>query len=59
MWEAQDQYHVKVEKRIKQIESELMKALPPEDLSRIKEIQATVKEAIKEADDELDEDQFA
>lgn len=59
VWEAQDQYHVKVEKRIKQIESELMKALPPEDPSRIKEIQATVKEAIKEADDELDEDQFA
>ena len=59
VWEAQDQYHEKVEKRIKQIESELMKALPPEDPSRIKEIQATVKEAIKEADDELDEDQFA
>ena len=60
VWEAQDQYHDKVEKRIKQIESELMKVLPPEDPSRIKEIEATVKEAIKEADDEheLNEDQF-
>lgn len=61
VWEAQDQYHDKVEKRIKQIESELMKVLPPEDPSRIKEIEVTVKEAIKEADDELElnEDQFA
>lgn len=61
VWEAQDQYHDKVEKRIKQIESELMKVLPPEDPSRIKEIEVTVKEAIKEADDEheLNEEKFA
>ena len=56
--EAQDHYHEKVVKRIQKIESELLKVLPPEDPARIKEIQDTVSEAIKEADDEFGEDKF-
>ena len=56
--EAQDHYHDKVVKRIQKIESELLKVLPPETPARIKEIQDTVSEAIKEADDEFGEDKF-
>ena len=56
--EAQDHYHEKLVKRIQKIESELLKVLPPETPARIKEIQDTVSEAIKEADDEFGEDKF-
>lgn len=56
--EAKDHFHEKVTKRIKQIETELMKALPAEDPAKIKEINDSVKNAIKEADEELDEDKF-
>ena len=56
--EAKDHFHVKVEKRIKQIETELLKALPSEDPAKIKEINDSVKNAIKEADEELDADKF-
>ena len=55
--EAKDHFHEKVTKRIKQIETELMKALPAEDPAKIKEINDSVKNAIKEAD-ELGEDKF-
>ena len=56
--EAKDHFHEKVAKRIKQIETELLKALPPEDPAKIKEINDTVKNAIKEADEELGADKF-
>ncbi|XP_067024180.1 uncharacterized protein [Acropora muricata] len=52
--EAKDQFHVKVTKRIKKIETELLKALPAEDPAKID----SVKNAIKEADEELDADKF-
>ena len=56
--EAKDHFHEKVTKRIKQIETELLKALPSEDPAKIKEIDDSVKSAIKEADDELDAGDF-
>ncbi|XP_068731973.1 uncharacterized protein [Montipora capricornis] len=56
--EAKDHFHEKVTKRIKQIETELLKALPSEDPAKIKEINDSVKNAIKEADEELDADKF-
>ena len=56
--EANDQFHIKVAKRIKKIETELLKALPLEDPAKIKEINDFVKNAIKEADEELDADKF-
>lgn len=56
--EAKDHFHEKVTKRIKQIETELLKALPAEDPAKIKEINDSVKNAIKEADEELGEDKF-
>ena len=56
--EAKDHFHEKVTKRIKQIETELVKALPAEDPTRIKEINDSVQNAIKEADEELGEDKF-
>lgn len=56
--EAKDHFHEKVTKRIKQIETELLKALPSEDPAKIKEINDSVKSAIKEADDELGADNF-
>lgn len=56
--EAKDHFHEKVTKRIKQIETELLKALPAEDPGKIKEINDSVKNAIKEADEELGEDKF-
>ena len=56
--EAKDHFHEKVTKRIKQIETELLKALPAEDPAKIKEINDSVKNAIKEADAELGEDKF-
>ena len=56
--EAQDRYHDQVVKRIQKIELELLTVLPPEDPAKIKEIQDTVSEAIKEADDEFGEDKF-
>lgn len=56
--DAKDHFHEKVEKRIKQIETELLKVLPAEDPARIKEINDTVRDAIKEANDEFDEDNF-
>ncbi|XP_044182800.1 uncharacterized protein LOC114968748 [Acropora millepora] len=56
--EANDHFHVKVAKRIKQIETELLKVLPSEDPAKIKEINDSVKNAIKEADEELDADKF-
>ena len=56
--EAKDHFHDKVEKRIKQIETELLKVLPPEDPAKIKEINDTVSRAIKEADDGFTEDDF-
>lgn len=48
---AKDNYHEKVTKRIKQIETELLKVLPPADPERIKEIEENVKAGIQEADD--------
>ena len=56
--EAKDHFHEKVTKRIKQIETELLKALPAEDPTRIKEINDSVQNAIKEADEELGADKF-
>ena len=56
--EAKEHFHDKVEKRIKQIETELLKVLPPEDPAKIKEINETVSRAIKEADDGYTEDDF-
>jgi len=56
--EAKAHFHHKVEKRIKQIETELLKVLPPEDPARIKEINDTVSRAIKEADEGFTEDDF-
>ena len=56
--EAKEHFHDKVEKRIKQIETELLKVLPPEDPAKIKEINDTVRSAIKEADDGFTEDDF-
>ena len=56
--EATDHFHEKVTKRIKQIETELVKALPAEDPTRIKEINDFVMNAIKEADEVLGEDKF-
>ena len=56
--EAKDHFHEKVAKRIKQIETEPSKALPSEDPAKIKEINDSVKNAIKEADEELDADMF-
>ena len=49
--EAKDHCHEKVVKGIKQIETELLKALPSEDPAKIKEINDSVKDAIKEADE--------
>jgi len=57
VWEAKDHFHEKVTKRIKQIETELLKVLPPADPVRIKEIEENVKAGIKEADD-FDADKF-
>jgi len=54
---AKDDYHDKVTKRIKQIETELLKVLPPADPERIKEIEENVKAGIQEADD-FDADKF-
>lgn len=54
---AKDNYHEKVTKRIKQIETELLKVLPPADPERIKEIEENVKAGIQEADD-FDADKF-
>lgn len=54
---AKDDYHEKVTKRIKQIETELLKVLPPADPERIKEIEENVKAGIQEADD-FDADKF-
>ena len=56
--EAKDHFHEKVTKRIKQIETELVKVLPAEDPAKIKEINDSVKNAIKQADEELSEDKF-
>ena len=56
--EAKDHFQEKVTKRIKQIETELLKALPSEDPAKIKKINDSVKSAIKEADDELGADNF-
>ena len=56
--EAKDHFHEKVAKRIKKIETELLKALPSEDPAKINEINDSVKNAIKEADEELDADKF-
>ena len=57
VWEAKNHFHQKVTKRIKQIETELLKVLPPADPARIKEIEENVKAGIKEADD-FDADKF-
>ena len=57
VWEAKNHFHEKVTKRIKQIETELLKVLPPADQARIKEIEENVKAGIKEADD-FDADKF-
>ena len=56
--EAKDHFHEKVTKRIKQIETELLKELPSEDPAKIKEINDSVESAIKEADEELGADNF-
>ena len=56
--EAKDHFHEKVAKKIQKIETELLKALPSEDPAKIKEINDSVKNAIKEADEELDADKF-
>ena len=56
--EAKDHFHEKVTKRIKQIETELLKALPSEDPAKIKEINDCVKSAIKEVDEEYGADKF-
>jgi len=57
VFEAKNHFHEKVTKRIKQIETELLKVLPPADPVRIKEIEENVKAGIKEADD-FDADKF-
>ena len=57
VWEAKNHFHEKVTKRINQIETELLKVLPPADPARIKEIEENVKAGIKEADD-FDADKF-
>ena len=57
VWEAKNHFHEKVTKRMKRIETELLKVLPPADPERIKEIEENVKAGIKEADD-FDADQF-
>jgi len=56
--EAKDHFHEKVAKRIQKIETELLKALPSEDPAKIKEINDSVKNAIKKADEELGADKF-
>ncbi|XP_078344814.1 uncharacterized protein LOC144630334 [Oculina patagonica] len=56
--EAKDHFHEKVTKRIEKIETELLKALPSGDPAKIKEINDSVKNAIKEADEELGADKF-
>ena len=55
--EAQSTFHKKVAERIKQFE-EMEKVLPPEDPARIKEIDDSVANAAKEADEELSADCF-
>ena len=55
--EAQNTFHKKVAERIKQFE-EMEKVLPPEDPARIKEIDDSVANAAKEADEELSADCF-
>ena len=50
--ETKEDFHEKVTKGIKQIETELLKALPSEDPAKIKEMSDSVKSDIKEADDE-------
>ena len=55
--EAQNTFHKKVAERIKQFE-EMEKVLPPEDPARIKEINDSVANAAKEADEELSADCF-
>ena len=55
---AKVHFHEKVKKRIKKIETELLKALPSEDPAKIKEINDSVKSAIKKADEELGADKF-
>lgn len=57
VWEDKIHFHEKVTRRIKQIEMELLKVLPPADPARIKEIDENVKAGIKEADD-FDPDKF-
>ena len=54
---AKDDFHEKVTKRVKQIETALLKVLPPADPARMKEIEENVKAGIKEADD-FDADKF-
>lgn len=56
--EAQNTFHEKVGERIKQFEEEMEKLLPPEDPARIKEINDSVANAVKEADEELSADCF-
>ena len=56
--EAQNTFHEKVGERIKQFEEEMEKVLPPEDPARIKEINDSVANAVKEADEELSADCF-
>ena len=56
--EAQNTFHEKVGERIKQFEEEMEKVLPPEDPARIKEIDDSVANAAKEADEELSADCF-
>ena len=56
--EAKKDFHEKVTEGTKQIETELLKALPSEDPAKIKEINDSVKSAIKEGDDELGADNF-
>ena len=55
--EAQNTFHKKVAERIKQFE-EMEKVFPPEDPARIKEIDDSVANAAKEADEELSADCF-
>ena len=56
--EAQNTFHEKVGERTKQFEEEMEKVLPPEDPARIKEINDSVANAVKEADEELSADCF-
>ena len=55
--DAKEEFHAKVAKRINQIETELMKALPaPKEPGKVKEMDEAVKKGIEEGDFNEDEE---